>query len=152
MGLSSTTTEPRDLVRTRRRDLTGLFRAAPAGPVPSGRGAGTVLLGTGGLLSVLAAVLSRALVWRGKIVDARAGRLTNLVTPLELHAFTAEVYVQGSWVDGAPCTVLDYSRTSRLARAVRDELREVAPQVYLGPVFLGRRHVLDFVLDFRSRT
>ena len=152
MGLPSTTTGPDDLVRKKRSELAALFRAAPAGAIPDGRGAGTVLLGTGGLLSVLLAAVARALLWRGKIVDARAGRLSNLVSPLAVRALTARVYGQGSWLDGDPCTVLDYSTTSTLARAVRDEIREVAPQVYLGPVFLGRRHVLDFALDFRDRT
>ena len=47
--------------------------------------------------------------------------------------------------------MLDYSRTSLVARAVRDELREVSPGVYLGLVFLGRWHVLDFALDFTRR-
>ncbi|MCW2622330.1 MAG: hypothetical protein JWL64_1932, partial [Frankiales bacterium] len=70
--------------------------------------------------------------------------------PLELRAFAAQVYEQGSWHDGAPCIVLDYSTTSLLARKVRDEIREIAPDVFLGLVFLGRRHVLDFTLDFRD--
>lgn len=137
-----------DLVRMHRTELEAVFRAAPAGPVPDGRGEGTVLLGAGGWTSLLAAAFARALLWHGKIVDARAGRLKNLVTPLEVRAFTAVVDQRPSWVDGEPCTVLDYSRTSLLARAVRDEVREVAPGLYAGPVFLGHRHVLDFALDF----
>ena len=148
MGLPTAPVTSRDLVHSRRSELTALFRASPAGPVPDGRGAGTVLLGTGGPLSVIAAGLARALLWRGKIVDARAGRLRNLVSPLEVRSFIAQVDQRPSWVGGEPCTVLDYSRTSRLARAVRDEIREVAPRLYMGPVFLGRRHVLDFALDF----
>jgi hypothetical protein len=44
--------------------------------------------------------------------------------------------------------VLDYSKTSLVARQVRDEIREIAPGVFLGLVFLGHRHVLDFTLDF----
>ena len=137
-----------DLVRMHRAELEAVFRAAPAGPVPDGRGEGTVLLGAGGWLSLLAAAFARALLWHGKIVDARAGRLQNLVSPLEVRAFTAVVDQRPSWVDGERATVLDYSRTSLLARAVRDEVREVAPGLYAGPVFLGRRHVLDFALDF----
>ena len=53
-----------------------------------------------------------------------------------------------SWYDGAPCIVLDYSKTSFAARRIRDEIREIAPGVFLGIVFWGRRHVLDFSLDF----
>jgi hypothetical protein len=47
--------------------------------------------------------------------------------------------------------VLDYSKTSIVAHLVRDEIREIAPGVYLGLVFLGRRHVLDFTLDFNHQ-
>jgi hypothetical protein len=35
-----------------------------------------------------------------------------------------------------------------VARAIRDEIREVSPGIYLGLVFLGGKHVLDFALDF----
>jgi hypothetical protein len=150
MGLTTDTAEPRAFVRERRSALVQRFRAAPAGQIPNGRGKGTVLLGTGGPLAALAAGFSRALLWRGKVVDGPGGKLKNLVSPLEVRAFAAKVYEQGSWLDGAPCIVLDYSKTSLLARKVRDEIREVAPDVFLGLVFLGRRHVLDFTLDFRD--
>jgi hypothetical protein len=54
-----------------------------------------------------------------------------------------------SWVDGRPCIVLDYSRTSFVASMVRDEIRELAPGVYLGVVFVRRRRLpLRFVLAF----
>jgi len=59
--------------------------------------------------------------------------------------------MQDSWYDGKPCIVLDYSKTSIVAHLVRDEIREIAPGVYLGLVFLGRLHVLDFALDFNRR-
>jgi len=44
--------------------------------------------------------------------------------------------------------VLDYSKTSLVARQIRDEIREVAPGVFLGVVFWGHHHVVDFALDF----
>jgi hypothetical protein len=128
--------------------LGELFRSASAGPIPNGHGKGTVLLGTGGLLARLAAVVSYTLLWRGKVVSARKGRLKNLISALSIPAIAAAVYEQNSWLDGKPCIVLDYSKTSIVAHLVRDEIREIAPGVYLGLVFLGRRHVLDFTLDF----
>ena len=107
-----------------------------------------MLLGTGGLLPRLAAVVSHALLWRGKVVNAKQGRLKNLISAFSIPAIAAAVYQQDSWYDGKPCIVLDYSKTSLVARMVRDEIREIAPGVYLGLVFWGRRHVLDFALDF----
>jgi hypothetical protein len=139
------------LVRATRRELGELFRAGTVPAVPDGRARGWVLLGTGGFLSRWVAVLAYIFAWRGKVVDARAGRLKNIVTPLAIRAVEAEVYPAASWYDGEPCIVLDYSRRSLVARKIRDEIRQVAPGVFVGLVFWGRRHILDFALDFTRR-
>jgi hypothetical protein len=139
------------LVRATRRELGKLFRSGTVHAVPDGRARGWVLLGTGGLLGRWAAVLAYVLAWRGKVFDAKAGRLKNIVTPLGIQAIEADVYQAASWYDGEPCIVLDYSRRSFVARKIRDEIREVAPGVFLGLVFWGRRHILDFALDFTRR-
>lgn len=130
-----------------RRRLTGLFESGEV-RLPDGRGRGTVLLGTGGPLGRLVASLARALLWRGKIVDRDRARLKNLLGPSAVPAIAAAVYEGPSWHDGRPCIVLDYSRTSWVARMVRDEIRGVGPGVFLGLVFVGRFHVLDFSLEF----
>jgi hypothetical protein len=146
-----TTADPSSLVDETAGGLGELFGAGTAGAIPDGRGRGTVLLGTGGRAARVAAALCYALAWRGKVVNARAGRLKNIVTPLGVRAIEAAVYKQDSWYDGETCIVLDYSKTSFVARKIRDEIREVAPGVFLGLVFWGRRRVLDFALDFRQR-
>ena len=51
-----------------------------------------------------------------------------------------------AWVDGQPCTLLDYSKTSLVAKMVRDETRLVAPGLQLGVVWLWRRRVAWFTL------
>lgn len=142
---------PSSLVDETADGLGELFGAGTAGAIPDGRGKGTVLLGTGGRAARVAAALCYALAWRGKVVNARQGRLRNILTPLGIQAIEATVYQQDSWYDGDTCIVLDYSKTSLLARMIRDEIREIAPGVFLGLVFWGRRHVLDFALDFRQR-
>ncbi len=142
------TIDPSTLVPASRRELGRLFSSGRAGAIPDGRGRGTVLLGTGGLAARLVAGLCYALAWRGKVVNARQARLKNILTPLRIQAIEATIYKQDSWYDGQPCIVLDYSKTSFVARMVRDEIREIAPGVFLGLVFLGHRHVLDFALDF----
>src|SRR5262249_12579152 len=131
--------------------LGNLVRAGDSGASPDRHGRGTFLLRTGGITARLAAAVCYALLWRGKVFTAREARLKNLVTPLAIRAIEAAVYQQDSWYDGEPCIVLDYSKTSFVARKIRDEIREIAPGVFLGLVFWGRRHVLDFALDFRPR-
>ena len=146
-----TAADPSSLVEESIEGLGELFGAGTAGAIPNGRGKGTVLLGTGGRAARVAAALCYALAWRGKVVNARQGRLKNILTPLGIQAIEAAVYQQDSWYDGDTCIVLDYSKTSFVARMIRDEIREIAPGVFLGLVFWGRRHVLDFALDFRQR-
>jgi len=142
------TADPSTLIATTRPKLARLFSSGRVGAIPDGRGRGTVLLGTGGLAARVTAGLAYALAWRGKVVSSRTARLLNILTPLQIEAIEAVIYKQDSWYDGAPCIVLDYSKTSFAARMIRDEIREIAPGVFLGIVFWGRRHVLDFALDF----
>jgi hypothetical protein len=148
MHTTINTADPATLITAKRPELARLFSSGRTGAIPDGRGRGTVLLGTGGLLARAAADLAYALAWRGKVVNARTARLLNILTPLQIKAIEAEIYKQDSWYDGAPCIVLDYAKTSIAARRIRDEIREIAPGVFLGIVFWGRRHVLDFSLDF----
>ena len=142
------TSSPATLVPAKRAELAQLFSSGRVGEIPDGRGRGTVLLGAGGTTARLAAAASYAIAWRGKVVNARQARLKNIITPFKVQAIAAAVYKQDSWVDGSPCIVLDYSKTSLVARMIRDEIREIAPGVFLGVVFWGHRHVLDFALDF----
>ena len=147
MSTDRTVAAPR-LIEMRRRELARVYEAGTVDAVPDGRGRGSVLLGTGGALGRITAVLAYLVAWRGKVFDRRAGRLKNLISPLAVRAIAADVYRADSWHDGKPCIVLDYSARSFVARKIRDEIREVAPGVFLGPVYWGRRHILDFALDF----
>src|SRR3981081_2306914 len=101
------TSTPATLVPQTRSELARLFSSGRVGEVPDGRGRGTVLLGAGGAASRLAAAAASAIAWGGKVVSARQARLKNILTPLNVQAIAAAVYRQGSWVDGAPCIVLD---------------------------------------------
>ena len=44
--------------------------------------------------------------------------------------------------------MLDYSETSLLAHWARDEIREIAPRIYLGKVYLEKKRLIDFALKF----
>ena len=133
------------LLRMSNRALDDLFRASPSGPVPDGDLRGTVLAFPGTRLARPLAALAHP-GWQGKVVDARGGTLKKKITPFGLRAIKALVGIDDSWVDGRPCVVLDYSRTSLLGRMVRDEIRLVGPRLYLGVVWLRRRRVAWFAL------
>jgi len=135
-----------DLLAMRNAELDELFRTSPAGVVPDGTLRGTVVALPGTPLAAPIAALTYALLWQGKVVSRRRGVLKNRLTPLRLRLVKALVGPAPSWVDARPCVVLDYSRTSEVARLVRDELRLVGPHLYLGVVWLGHRRVLWFTL------
>ena len=138
------------------RELAGMspaqrdevFRSSPPGEVPRGKGDGVALLPLGPVLTKVAARLIRALIWKGKVFDPRYDGLRNRMTPFGFRLIRAKVYKDPSWVDGGECIVLDYSRTSLVARWIRDEIREVARRTYLGQVFVRGRKLLHFTLTF----
>jgi hypothetical protein len=130
--------------------LDSLFRSSPAGPIPKGEARGTVLVESGTELSGPAAKLVHLLVWQGKVFDPDKGELRNEILPFGIKAVRAAVYKEASWFDGQETIVLDYSKTSLIAHWVRDEIREVAPGVYLGLVYWERDRVLHFALDFST--
>ncbi|NHC47449.1 hypothetical protein [Motilibacter aurantiacus] len=151
MGVPSTRgLDERALLAMRASALAEAFRAAPAAPaasLPDGRADGVFLWGGGTVLARPTAAAVR-LVWRGKVVDNGRGRVVNRVTPLGLRLVQAAVGPGPSRVDGRECVVLDYSRTSLVARLVRDELRPVAPGLYLGAAWLWRWRFAWFTLRF----
>lgn len=51
-------------------------------------------------------------------------------------------------MDGSECIDLDYSKTSFVARWIRDEIREVSPGLFLGIVFWSKRRVGRFAPVF----
>ncbi len=134
------------------RQLEALFRASSAKGIPRGRTRGSALIATGTPLARIFARTVRAFAWKGKTFAADGRSLANRVTPLDLSAVRAQVYVAESLSDGAPCIVIDYSRTSLVARFIRDEIREVDPDIYLGKAYVLGLPVLFFALETSKRS
>ena len=67
---------------------------------------------------------------------------------LGVNAIVAEVYKGPSLFDGKECIVLDYSKTSLVAKWIRDEIRLIAPKLYLGRVYWDNKPCLHFALQF----
>ena len=136
------------LLEMSQAELDDLFRSRPAGPMPTGRTDGTAIVLPGTPLAKVVAPITRLLAWQGKVFRPDGKLLKNRVTPLGIRAIAAQVYKAPSWLDGRECTVLDYSRTSLVARKIRDEIREVCPGVYLGVVYWGSKKTINFSLVF----
>ena len=133
-----------------REELDEIYSNAEPGNIPSGDTQGTAIL-AGSILSKIVAASTRLLVWQGKVFDlfcseGQAGVLINKITPFSLTFIVAKVYRDKSWLDDKDTIVIDYSKTSFVAKVIRDEIREIEPGVYLGKVWWGKKRILDFAL------
>jgi hypothetical protein len=85
------------------------------------------------------------------VFDRAKGELKNKILPMGHKAIVAKVYKDKSWLDQKECIVLDYSKTSLIAHWIRDEIREVAPDIYLGIVYWGKKKLIHFALKFPAK-
>lgn len=137
-----------ELMKMTQPQLDELFSSVPSGPIPKGEADGTAIVAPGTDFTPAIAKFVNLFAWQGKIFDPGHGVLRNKITALGLHAIIAKVYKGDSWLDGKECIVLDYSETSMVAQWIRDEIREVAPGVYLGKVYWSSKRLIDFALEF----
>jgi hypothetical protein len=131
-------------------ELDALFTNAPAGDIPDGEGKGTPIIGAGTQFSPVIASFLNFFAWQGKVFDAKAGLLKNLIGPFSMAAIVAKVYKGESWFDKKECIVLDYSQTSLVAGWIRDEIRMIQPGFYLGQVFGEGKRIFHFTLQFQT--
>jgi hypothetical protein len=129
-------------------NLDALFKEHDAGPIPDGEANGTAIIAPGSSFSKEIATLINHFAWQGKVFDAKAGFLKNRILPFGLNAIIAKVYKAPSWLDGKECIVLDYSDTSVVAHWIRDEIRLIQPNLYLGKVYWDKKRLIDFALQF----
>jgi hypothetical protein len=74
--------------------------------------------------------------------------LVNKITVFGLDAILAHIAREPRWMDGKECVVLDSSRTLVVAHWVCDEIRLIAPDLYLGRLFWSKAHLIWFTLKF----
>jgi hypothetical protein len=124
-------------------ELENIYRQAPPGRIPCGYLCGRAVLCPGRCGYRLNQTLANNL-WRGKHIASSA--VVN-----QWCGFTAihgKVYPGESWLDCKPAIILDYRPTSIVWRNVRDEMRQVAPGLYVGMMYrecclccCPRRHI-----------
>jgi hypothetical protein len=136
------------LMAMTQQQLDDLFKASPAGDIPSGQADGTAIVSPGTKMTETISNMVKTFAWQGKVFDAEKGLLKNRISIVGFQAIVARVYKGPSWLDGKECIVLDYSDTSLVAHYVRDEIRQIAPKFYLGKVYWGKDRLIDFCLQF----
>jgi hypothetical protein len=120
------------LIRMSPCQLEELYAQGTLALIPTGKIRGQALLNPGTKLAVPTSRGSR-LVWQGKIFHADGRTAINRF--FGVRAIKANVYNAESWRDGRPALILDYSQTSLLYAPYRDEIRQIAPGLYLGLMF-----------------
>jgi hypothetical protein len=133
-----------------RDELDTIYKNAKAGTIPSGDTRGTAIV-AGTFFARWYARFARLFAWQGKVFDLfppnqENGILINKISPFSFSFIVAKVYKDESWMDGRETIVIDYSKTSFVAKKIRDEIREVEPGIYLGKVWWGKTRILDFAL------
>jgi hypothetical protein len=139
---------PQTISQMSAAEVDQLFREGEVGQIPDGQADGTAIFWPGSPSEPIVERLVHKIAWQGKVVSAEARSLKNRILPLGVRAIAADVYKGSSWFDGEDCIVLDYSQRSLVARWVRDEIRRVAPGLYLGLVYLRKTRLIYFTLQF----
>ena len=120
-----------DLARLSGVQLEALYRQGTPGAVPGGKVRGVVLY-PDSRFQVARSKAARA-VWQGKVFDPQSGTATNRF--FGVRVVKGAVYSGESWLDGGAALILDYQNTSKVYGNYRDEIRQVAPGVYLGLMY-----------------
>ncbi|HEY7159060.1 MAG TPA: hypothetical protein VH575_34270 [Gemmataceae bacterium] len=130
-------------------ELENLYRQASPGAIPAGYARGRAIYCPGAFLTPARDRMTQTL-WHGKHFCPDDGTLVNQWC-LGTRAVRARVCYGESWLDGKPSIVMDYRGMAHVWKDVRDEIREVAPGVYLGLMYRCKagqpRMKMFFALD-----
>lgn len=114
-------------------ELEQLYRQSSPGPIPTGYLRGRAIYCPDAFLTPARSKMTKA-IWHGKLFcpdDTIVNRWC-----LGMHAVHAKVCYGAGWLDGKPSILMDYRGVSPVIwKDVRDEIREVAPGVYLGVMY-----------------
>jgi hypothetical protein len=125
--------------------LRRLYSEADAGAIPQGYTVGKAIYCPDEAFAGLHSRITGAL-WRGKVFDNANCSLVNQWSGF--RAIQARVAYGPSCLDGKPSIVMDYGETSLVWADVRDEVREVAPGLYLGRMYRRKKCGLQFQFFF----
>jgi hypothetical protein len=120
-----------DLVMLSAPQLEQLYRQSASGPMPTGKVRGRALYPNSRFPRARSNAAKFA--WQGKVFDPESSTAINRF--FGVRAIKGNVYNGPSWLDGNPSMILDYEGTSRIYGSYRDEIRQIAPGLYLGLMY-----------------
>lgn len=140
------------LTRMTTAQLDDLYARGMAVGLPEGFVRGTALVAPGKPWAVPASRSARV-VWQGKVIRSCDGVAINKF--FGLKTIRAAMGPGPSWSDGRPALILDYQDTSIVYEKNRDEIRWIAPGLYLGRMYKRTKEcpkmTLWFALDMNPQ-
>jgi hypothetical protein len=109
--------------------LDALFAAGTVCEPPVGFGRGRILLRVDGKRMPRLRARLQGVVWKGKVFYPDGTFVNQWACR---RAIGSCVAIGPSWFDGRPCVALDYPPDAPIFGNARDELREIAPGLWLG--------------------
>lgn len=135
------------LLHMSRAELEALYCQAPPAPMLDGYYRGISIRWAGSCLTATDSKITGCL-WKGKRFDSCSCTLVNRWCG-GVEKVHARVCCGESWLDGKPSLIMDYRGSSAVVwRKGRDELRELAPGLYLGVMFKDSHCEPKFVRFF----
>lgn len=131
-------------------ELDFLFQESQSGPIPNGPARGVAIAANATSFGTIIARIVNTWLWKGKTFDATRQMLRNRVSIFGLNAIAADIYHGESLLDGKACIVLDYSKRAIFVKSLRDEVRMIAPNTYLGRVYWRNKPTIHFALQFEE--
>lgn len=140
--------KPIDLLKMSQAEIDELYKQGSVGKIPDGDSKGIAIIAAGTILTKIIALLSKLFFWQGKFFYPEQKFFLNKLPPFGIRAFKGEIYKGNGWFCEGEAIILDYSQTSLIFRQVREEMREIAPGFYLAQVYLGKKRISNFTLEF----
>jgi hypothetical protein len=112
--------------------LDAIYHQGIAAAIPDGCIRGTPILSPGTKWSPIVSHGARV-CWQGKVFENCQNTAVNRFFGVKV--VRGLVYGGPSWLDGQPSLVLDYEQTSCVYADYRDEIRQIAPCLYLGLMY-----------------
>lgn len=122
----------KDLQKMSACELGELYAVSEVGTPFSGPMEGKILIITDAKFPKLRAKFQN-IAWKGKNAQPDGTFVNRWVGGIEKIGSRYEI--APSWVDGKPAIVVEYPSDTKLLWNMRDEVREVAPGLYMGPIY-----------------
>ena len=150
MTTTTSTLKGKDLVNMSQSEIDDLYNKGSVNKIPDGDSTGIAIIWAGSIFTKIIAFLSWLLFWKGKYFYKEEGYFLNKILPFGIRAVKGEIYIEKEtcFFCRGKAIVLDYSKTTLLLRAVREEMREIAPGLFLAQVYWNEKRISNFTLEF----